>query len=260
MPTVSVIIPCYNQGQYLAESIGSILASSFDDLEIIVVDDGSTDLETRKALELLDYPKTTLIRRKNGGLSTARNTGITAAQGRYILPLDADDRIGPHYINQAVAALDADTELGIVYCRGEKFGAAGGPILAASFSLSRMRFCNLIFCSALFRKADWEKVGGYKPEMRFGCEDWEFWISLLELGRKVLRLQEVGFGYRIRNGSMNVLMDSSKRKEMHRQIVALHPSQFPWWFSLLLPHYYRIVNSALYRLIKRSGLLRKVLS
>jgi len=260
MPAVSVIIPCYNQGAYLAESIASVLASDFEDLEIIVVDDGSTEPEICLILETLNYPRTSLVRRQNGGLSTARNTGIAAAQGQYILPLDADDRIGPHYISQAAAALEADLELGIVYCRGEKFGDAEGLIQAASFSLSRMRFSNLIFCSALFRKADWEKVGGYKPEMRYGCEDWEFWISLLELGRKVLRLPEVGFGYRIRHESMNALMDSQKRLAMHRLIAALHPALFPWWFSYLLPLYYQIIHSALYRLLKRSGLPGKVLS
>mgnify|MGYP000965380696 CR=1 FL=1 len=260
MPVVSVVIPCYNQGGYLAESIGSVLASDFEDLEIIVVDDGSTDPETCRILEALDYPKTRLIRQANARLAAARNSGITEANGMYILPLDADDRIGPNYIKQAVAALEADPKLGIVYCRGEKFGDAEGLIQAASFSLSRMRFSNLIFCSALFRKADWEKVGGYKPEMRYGCEDWEFWISLLELGRKVLRLPEVGFGYRIRHESMNALMDSQKRLAMHRLIAALHPALFPWWFSYLLPLYYQIIHSALYRLLKRSGLPGKVLS
>lgn len=260
MPAVSVIIPCYNQGQYLDESIGSVLASDFDDLEIIVVDDGSTDPETCRILGGLDYPKTRLIRRENGGLAAARNSGIAVAQGRYILPLDADDKIGSHYIRQAAVALDADTELGIVYCLGEKFGDAVGAIQAASFSVSRMRFSNLIFCSALFSKADWEKVGGYKSEMRYGCEDWEFWLSLLELGRNVHRLPEVGFWYRIRHESMNALMDNQKRLAMHRLLVALHPSLFPKWFSLLLPVYYRLVNSALYRFLKRSGLPGKVLS
>jgi glycosyltransferase involved in cell wall biosynthesis len=260
MPAVSVIIPCYNQGQYLVESIGSVLASDFDDLEIIVVDDGSSAPETCRILECLDYPKTTLIRRENGGLSTARNTGIAAAQGRYILPLDADDRIGPNYIGQSVAALDADPKLGIVYCLGEKFGDAAGAIQAASFSLPRMRFSNLIFCSALFRKEDWAKVGGYKPEMRYGCEDWEFWISLLELGRTVLRLPNTGFWYRIRHESMNALMDRQKRQAMHRLIVTLHPSLFPWWFPLMLPVYYCVINSALYRILKRWGFQGKILS
>lgn len=260
MVTVSVVIPCYNQGQYLAESIGSVLASSYDAYEIIVVDDGSSDQETRRVLDGLDYPKTRLVHRENGGLATARNTGIAAAKGRYILPLDADDRIGPTYLVLAAAALDADDALGIVYCQGEKFGTQQGPIMAASYSLARMRFSNLIFCSALFRKADWELVGGYDPAMVYGCEDWDFWLSLIALGRGVLRLPGVQFWYRIREESMNVAMDQEKRLAMHRRIVQKHPDLFPRWFNLLVGPYHRVINAAPYRTLKRSGLFRKVLS
>jgi hypothetical protein len=93
MPEVSVIIPCYNQGQYLHEAIDSVLAQTFTDLEIIVVDDGSTDPATREILDTLNRTNTWLLRRKNGGLAAARNSGISTASGRYILPLDCDDRI-----------------------------------------------------------------------------------------------------------------------------------------------------------------------
>lgn len=237
-----------------------MLASGYTDLEIVVVDDGSTDPETCRILEGMNYPKTCMIRQQNSGLAIARNSGISAARGKYILPLDADDRIGPCYISQAVAAFESDAALGIVYCRGEKFGAEQGGITAAAFTLTRMRFSNLIFCSAVFKKADWEQVGGYKPEMRFGCEDWEFWMSLLELGRMVLRLPEVAFWYRIRSESMNAKMDREKRLAMHRLIVSRHPSLFPWWFASLLPFYYRIINSTPYYLLKRIGLPGKVLS
>ena len=260
MPLISVIIPCYNQGQYLAESIGSALASDYQELEIIVVDDGSTDPETIALLDQLAYSKTRLIRQENRGLAAARNWGIAEAQGTYILPLDADDRIGPQYISQAVAALEADPELGIVYCYAEKFGAADGPVTALPFTHGRMRFSNLIFCSAIFRKSDWELVGGYKPEMLYGCEDWEFWFSLLELGRGVLKLPFAGFYYRIREGSMNSEMDRKKRLAMHRLIVARHPVMFPRWFPLILPVYYAVINSLPYRLLKRSGLPGKELS
>jgi len=133
MPLISIIIPCYNQGEYLAESIASVLASDFTDLEIIVVDDGSTEPETCRILEMLNYPKTRLIRRANGGLAAARNSGIAQAQGRYILALDADDRIGPAYISQAVKALEDDPTLGIVYCLAEKFGGESGPWRLPSF-------------------------------------------------------------------------------------------------------------------------------
>lgn len=260
MSIVSVIIPCYNQGQYLAESIGSVLVSDYDDFEIIVVDDGSTDPETCSILDSLNYPRTTLIRQKNSGPSAARNAGISRAAGRYILPLDADDRIGPRYISQAVISLDSDATVGICYCRGEKFGAEHGPITAASFSLARMRFSNLVFCTAMFRKCDWALAGGYCLDMVYGNEDWEFWCSLIELGRKVVRIPEVSFWYRIKEDSRNSLMNRERQLSMHRLIVARHPGMFPWWFPMVLPVYYAVISSLPYRLMKRYGLPGKLFS
>lgn len=260
MPLVSVIIPCFNQGIYLAESVESALNSDFDDFEIIVIDDGSTDAETSAVLNAFNYPKTTLVRQSNTGPSTARNHAIAIARGKYILPLDADDRIGPGYIRQAVEILEAEEDVGIVYCRGEKFGEQEGLITAPPFSIMAMRFSNLIFCTAMFRRADWELAGGYSSEMIYGNEDWEFWFSLLGLGRRVVRITDVAFWYRIKSQSRNSQMGMERHIAMHRLIVKRHPQLFPWWFSLMLPVYYRFIDSALYSLLKRSGLLAKVLS
>lgn len=253
MPLISVIIPCYNQGRFLAESIGSVLASDFGDLEIIVVDDGSTEPETCRILETLDYPKTRLIRRKNGGLAAARNSGIAEAQGRYILPLDADDRIGPAYIGQAVAALEADPALGIVYCRAEKFGAESGPWRLAPFSRWRMALGNIIFCSAIYRKEDWLTICGYDETLRRGWEDWDFWLSLLELERQVLCLPLTGFFYRKSPSSMAAVMPPELKLALHRRLIEKHPCFFGIRSCLLrplLPVYYHLAASGLYRTIK----------
>lgn len=258
MPGVSVIIPCYNQGHYLAESIASVLASSLDDYEIVVVDDGSTDGETCRILDHLDYPRTRLLRTANGGLAAARNNGIAEARGRYILPLDADDRIAPTYLEKGAAILDERPAVGIVYSRGELFGARSGPIEAPSYSLGRMLFSNLIFSCALFRRADWEACGGYDPGMVHGCEDWDFWLSLITMGRQVVRLPEVLFYYRIREDSMNRAMDRQKRLAMHRRIMENHPGLFPWWVGPLLGPYHRLITSAVYGAVKRAGILRKL--
>ena len=98
MAKVSVIIPCYNQGAYLNEAVESILAQSYRDFEIIVVNDGSTDEETNRLLSGYDRQQTRVLHTENQGLSSARNNGIREAQGEYILPLDADDRIDPTYL------------------------------------------------------------------------------------------------------------------------------------------------------------------
>ncbi len=256
MPLVSVIIPCYNQGQFLAESIGSVQASDVDDYEIIVVDDGSTDPETCRILDRLTYPRTRLVKRQNGGLAAARNSGIGEAKGQYILPLDADDRISPQYLSQAVAVLEADRSVGIVYCRAERFGAESGPWRLPRFSRWRMALGNLIFCSALFRRADWALVGGYDEALRRGWEDWDFWLSLLEQGRTVRCLELTGFYYRKNQTSMAAGMDWRVKLELHQGLIHRHGCFFGSWASRLasvLPLYYRLADSNGYRAIKKGS-------
>lgn len=253
MPMLSVIIPCYNQGQYLAESIGSVLTSNYNDLEIIVVDDGSSDPVTCRILEQLDYPQTRLIRQENRGLAGARNSGIAQASGVYILPLDADDRIGPQYLSQAVAALEEDPNLGIVYCRAEKFGAESGPWRLPTYSRWRMGLGNVIFCSAVFRRVDWQQAGGYAADLQQGWEDWDFWLSLLELGRTVRCLDLVGFYYRKQANSMATAMRSYLKARLHYRMLDQHRSFFGWRTTLLAPllaPYYLLAGSLPYRWIK----------
>ena len=106
MPRVSIIMPCYNQGQYVAEAVDSVLGQTFHDFEIIIINDGSTDQETISTLESFDRPKCLILHTTNQGLAAARNNGIREARGEYILPLDADDRIAPTYLEKAVRVLD----------------------------------------------------------------------------------------------------------------------------------------------------------
>ncbi|GBE13212.1 chondroitin synthase [bacterium BMS3Abin13] len=201
-PRVSVIIPCYNQGQFIDEAVASVLAQSFQDFEIIIVNDGSTDEETCRILAGYDRPKTRVVATENQGLAAARNNGIREAGGRYILPLDADDRIGPAYLERAVRLLDERAELGIVYCRAQLFGAVDTEWRLPQFSLEEMLLDNVIFCSALFRRQDWQRVGGYDQDLKYGWEDYDFWLSLLELGRRVYRIPEILFYYRVSADSM----------------------------------------------------------
>ncbi|MBE9547203.1 MAG: glycosyltransferase family 2 protein, partial [Proteobacteria bacterium] len=211
MPKVSVIIPCYNQGVYLKEAVDSVLAQTFQDFEVLVVDDGSTDVETVKILEEYKRPKTRIIHTDNQGLSAARNNGIHEAQGDYILPLDADDKIGKGYLEDAVRILDQYPEIGIVYCEASYFGVRGGRWDLPEYSLDKIMNHNVIFCTALFRKADWEAVGGYNVNMVYGWEDWDFWLSLIHRGRKVYRIPKIYFYYRLREISMVHTMDEEQR-------------------------------------------------
>ncbi len=224
MPKVSVVIPCFNQGHYIDEAVNSVLGQTFQDFEIIIVNDGSTDDFTNNHLNNYIKPKTKVITTKNMGLASARNNGIREATGEYILPLDADDKIGGEYLELAVDILDQNPEIGIVYCEAEFFEGRSGLWYLPEYSLVKILMSNVIFCSAFFRKSQWDKVGGYNPNMLNGFEDWDFWLSLIELGAQVYRIPKVLFFYRIKNESM--ILNLSKNKinslKMFVQIIINH--------------------------------------
>ncbi len=222
MPKVSVVIPCFNQGPYLEEAVDSVLAQTFQDFEILVVDDGSTDPETVRILQNYNRPKTRVIHTTNQGLAMARNNGIYEALGDYILPLDADDKIGTGYLADAVPILDRHPDMGIVYSEAAYFGIRGGRWDLPEYSLDGILNHNLIFCTALFRRADWEAVGGYNVNMFYGWEDWDFWLSLVRLGRKIYRIPKVHFHYRLREASMVHGMDEEKQFFMRLHALINH--------------------------------------
>jgi glycosyltransferase involved in cell wall biosynthesis len=251
MVKVSVVIPCYNQGIYLEEAVDSVLNQTFADFEILVVNDGSTDADTIKLLAGYRKPKTRIIHTDNQGVAAARNTGVKEARGEYILPLDADDKIDSVYLGKCVDILEKNPDIGIVYCLGKLFGAQERMINAPDFSIGKMLLSNLVFNSALFRKEDWRAVGGYNSNMKHGCEDWDFWLSLIERGRKVYRIPETLFHYRIKDVSRNTSMNREMQVEMHLQLMKNHPGLFVEHARPLLRIYYWITCSKMYNSIKR---------
>ncbi|MCL6258252.1 glycosyltransferase family 2 protein [Aquiflexum sp. TKW24L] len=203
IPKVSIVIPVYNQANFLTETFDSVIKSTFKEIEIIIVDDGSVDDSAKIALQFMqNYPeKVTVINQENAGPAKARNEGIKKAIGKYILPLDGDDLISSTYIENAVKVLDQNPAVKVIYSEAEKFGDKVGKWKLKPFSLKALALDNMIFVSAFFRKKDWELAGGYDERMTWGWEDWEFWINMLKSGGKVVKLSETGFYYRIRKNS-----------------------------------------------------------
>jgi len=154
--TTTVIIPCYNDGAFIQETIDSVNAQSIQTLEIIIVDDASTDRETLETLKNLKQDNLTVFfSEMNEGPSVARNKGIIKALGKYILPLDADDKIDPTYIEKAQKVLDENSKIGIVYCEAKLFGEKNEKWELPPFSFPEILVSNMIFATALFRKEDW---------------------------------------------------------------------------------------------------------
>jgi len=185
----SVVIPCYNQGQFLAEAIESVLAQTEPPIEIIVVDDASTD-DTAKVAKR--YPVTLVRQRKNGGVSAARNAGIAKATGKNIVCLDADDRLRPEFIEKLAGLAD------IVSCDLKSFGASGGgwKLPMSNPAIEHFIAANQVISGSLFRKSFWTKVGGYDESMRDGLEDWDFWTRCVAVGARVHIIHETLFDYR----------------------------------------------------------------
>lgn len=239
MPKVSVIIPCYNQAEYLDEAVSSILSQTFQDFEIIIVDDGSDNENSLNILKNYEKPKTRIIRINNSGPAIARNVGIKSAKGDYILPLDADDKIGPEYLEKSCEILDKNKDIGIVYCKAKFFGEMSGEWNLSEYKFPDILLANTIFCSAFFRKSDWQDVNGYKREMEFSIEDWEFWLSLIEKGLKVYRVPDYLFFYRIKDSSRNI--DSAPKQDlaMRMKIFELHKILYEENLEFILESYYK---------------------
>ena len=224
-PEISVIIPCYNDGKYLQAALDSLDQQRFQNFEIILVDDASTEHYTQELLERLEHPKLKIVRlSKNSGPAVARNRGIEAAKGRYILPLDADDKIAPSYLQRAKEILDERDEVGIVYCRATLFGERWGEWQLPPYSFPEILTGNMIFATAMYRYDDWKEVGGYNENMRQGNEDYDFWLSLIERGCEVYQIPETLFYYRIKHSSRTtqLLSDPKKKIDTLEQIYHNH--------------------------------------
>ncbi|BHH82707.1 glycosyltransferase family A protein [Desulforhopalus sp. 52FAK] len=247
---VSVIIPCYNQGKYVLDTLDSVLTQSYQHVEVIIVNDGSDDQDTFSILNQINIQNVQILHTSNQGLAAARNNGIGKATGDFILPLDADDLIEPGYVEQAVAVLEKKTEIGIVYCRAQLFGAVDTEWLLPPYSLEEMLKDNVIFCTAMFRKSDWEEVGGYDSGMIYGWEDYDFWLSLIEKGREVYQIPEILFSYRVASDSMVRSKEKWQKVAMFKRIFERHQKLFTnnieVWISALLEVREKYYTSKLY--------------
>lgn len=224
MDRVSVIMPCYNDGKYIMEAVKSVESQTYPELELIIVDDGSDDSYTLKVLGEISIPWAKVIRVKKSGPSNARNVGISAASGTMILPLDSDDTIDSSYIEKAVKTMEANPNVGVVYCQADLFGEKQGRWNLPDYSLDKMLLDNIVFVTALFYKADWEKVGGFHSDMVHGMEDYDFWLSILELDKDIYQIPEVLFHYRIKPKSRTTSFanDISIVQQTYRDIYMHH--------------------------------------
>ncbi|MBW4680143.1 MAG: glycosyltransferase [Microcoleus vaginatus WJT46-NPBG5] len=220
------MIPCYNQGEFILEAVSELQNyKNHESVEIIIVNDGSTEPLTQKVLNYLKENGYQVIDQINQGLAQARNTGISKALGRYILPLDADNKVREKYIVKSIEILDNSPEIGVVYGDAEFFGAKTGVWQVPEFDINRLALGNYIDACAVFRKTVWKDCGGYDPKIpdKLGYEDWDFWLGVAEQGWKFYHIPEVMFDYRVRSESMVSACNlPENRKQLFRYICTKH--------------------------------------
>lgn len=222
----SVIIPCYNHGAYIEDAIDSVLKyPHLDDLEIIVVNDGSTDLLTINILSKLSKLRTRVISQGNKGLGAARNRGISEAIGQNILLLDSDNTIDFNYLIEAKKIFSANNNIGIVYSDKYIFGKGlrTKHVKVADFNPKMMLLVgNFIDACAVIRKLVFDNYGGYAENMPYmGFEDWEFWVKCIGHEVEFYHIKKPLFNYRDSPESM--LKNTLKKKvELTDYIIQKH--------------------------------------
>lgn len=220
---VSIIIPCYNQEKYITDAIMSAENQTYKDIQIVFIDDCSTDksLEVVSELEKKYSNIVVLKNETNLGVVDSRNKAIDVAKGFYILPLDGDDTIEPTYIEKAVKVFDENPDVGFVYCKARKFGAVNEDWNLPKFNKESFIFHNCIVNSSLFRKSDFIKLGKYKSYMYNWTEDYDLWMSFVEAGLLPYRIDEFLYNHReFDNGSRTQL--TTKDPYFARREYLLH--------------------------------------
>lgn len=225
LPTISVIIPCYNHARFLSCAVNSVLSQTFTDWEAIIVDDGSTDNTRAIAAQFAD-PRIRYTYQDNHGLSAARNTGIRAAQGLYLAFLDADDEWDPRFLEVTYRGVASSATMVVTLAcfideQGAPLPAQGGQVLAPHEFRPRLLEGGFFPLHAALVRAESVRSVGLFDEMLTSLEDWDLWLRITAIDESVLTIPESLAHYRISTGSM-----STNAARMHANRIAVLAKHF----------------------------------
>ncbi|HUC80408.1 MAG TPA: glycosyltransferase family A protein [Flavisolibacter sp.] len=221
-PFISVVIPCYNDGKYLPETIEKLSAQTYQHFEIIIVNDGSTEGETIRVLNEINDPRISVLHKANGRMSSARNYGANHSRGELIAALDADDYFHPEFFEKAVQILKDDQKVGVVTSYIQMFGEFKKVAKPRGGYDLNFLFSNQCPACAVVRKDIWMDVGGYDESMKYGYEDWEFYIRITQKGWKIHVIPEKLLFYRQTKKSTHKNFTLPHRDAIIRYIVDKH--------------------------------------
>lgn len=226
---VTIVIPCYNYGNYVAEAIDSALNQTLKPQRVLIIDDGSTDSSASVIDKYKNNPLVEIIHKKNQGIVPTKNLGIQNSGTYWTVFLDADDILDKDYVSKLVALANKN-RYDVTYTDMEYFGAGKDIFRSRPFSIFPMLQRNFIHNSALIKTSRLKQVGGYKEEMKEGLEDWELYLSLYEIGCSFGYLPEHIFKYRQHSGALsrNINVQKNREAELYRLLISLHPRIFKY--------------------------------
>lgn len=232
MSKISIIIPCFNQAEYLEDAIESAYGQTLPAHEVIVVNDGSTDnsQEIAERYQFKQFPHlespVRVINQVNKGLASARNTGIMNATGDYILPLDADDMLKEKAIQKITEAI-ITTNSDVIAPSFVEFGKSNREVILQQFNdLAALMQANRLGYFSAIRRSVLLEVGGYNPKMTWGWEDYDLWFDIFKRNKSLTVLQDILVMYRVRENSM-ITTANQHADELRRQMMLNHPN-LPW--------------------------------
>ena len=206
-PKISIVIPAYNQAEYLEDCVESAYSQTMPAHEIIIINDGSTDntAEIAERYRFAQFPgiesPVKVIHQVNKGLPSARNTGIMNATGDYIWFLDSDDKLMENAIErmtQEMIKVNAD-----IYAPSFKeFGKSDREVILGGFTMDDLKLANRLGYFSPIRRSALLEIGGYSPRMKAGWEDWHMWFNLFTRGKTVAVIPDILVMYRVKEKSM----------------------------------------------------------
>lgn len=222
-PIATIIIPCYNYGNFIEQAIHSALEQTLRRLEVIIINDGSTDPHTLDVLSKITHENVRLIHQENQGLADTRNNGAKIARGKYICYLDADDHIDSNYLERTVSIMESDESIGCCYSWVQCFGEYESIWETMELDPFYLHQSNTAPSHSVIRKAAWEAIRefngcGFLSKYNGYFEDWVFWIDMLQIGYRGAVIREPLIHYRVHSNSLG----ARSRTKFNEMLLVLH--------------------------------------
>jgi glycosyltransferase involved in cell wall biosynthesis len=228
MTKISIVVPCFNQEEFIGETLESVLRQSYSDWECIIVNDGSTDGSEGIIQQYASRDRRFLpFTRANAGVAAARNFGFSQATGALFVPLDGDDKIHPDFLKLSAECFAAHPDTDLVHCKTKRIGESNKIWRLPEYSYEKLLWQNMIVNTTMYRREGFFRIGGYSSEMIHGFEDWEFYVRLLSPQSKVRFVDAPLYLYRVKKNSRSTeLVTLGKVEESQRLIFTRNRAKY----------------------------------